>query len=719
MSLAALARAHGATLYMALLATLKAVLFRYSGQPDIILGTVADGRSRPELESMMGYILNVFAVRTAPSCDLPFSSYLSRVKHALLDAHEASAIPFGCVVSALQADGQQSHRDLSHTPVFQTLFAFQPTTSSDSSWQIANTEISLGISKFDLYIEADEQAAHTKVRIFYSTDLFDAATIERMASHWSTLIEAVVDSPQTPLGDLPLLTPAERETMLVRWNDTAAPIPHQTIHGLFATQAALTPHSPAVSFEPSADSTDPSSPSLTYAQLDQLSTSLAHHLRRAGAAPNTLAAVFLDRSHLLVAALLAILKTGAAYMPLDPGTPAARIALCLEDGEPAVVLTSRARAAFLPTSTSATILILEDLLTTGHTSNPPAEPFDPTDPDSLAYVIHTSGSTGRPKGVELRHSGVVNFLLSMQRQPGFYRRRHPRRPHHRLLRHRGPGAFSPSCLRWARRHRQPRNRTRSHPPRRPHRIQCGATVLQATPATWSALTSIDWRPSRPLKALCGGEALSRTLADRLLALNLSLWNVYGPTETTVWSTLHHVRPATLTPTSSIPVGRPIANTSTFILDARLQPVPINIPGELYIGGAGLARGYRNQPALTAQKFVPSPFANQALAPGHRLYRTGDIALYRANGTIECQGRADNQVKIRGYRVELEDVEANLGSHPRVAFAAAKAWPEPGGGSLSLRLPGRRSRASAQCRRTPRLPSRPRRRLHDPVGDRRP
>ncbi len=646
-----LGKPYRASFYMTLLASFKALLFRYSGQNDIIIGSVADGRRRPELESMMGYMIDVFAVRSQPAASLKFSEYLTQVRQTLLESIGAAEVPFQKVVQAIGA-----RRDLSHAPIFQTLFVLEPPQEPFGKWSVAPTEITLGASKYDLYVEADEHATHTGVSIDYSTELFDAPTIRRMMGHWQTLLTAIVADPEITLGQLPILTAPERETLLTNWNDTAVPIPATTMHGLVQAQAARTPNAPAVSFEGN---------TLTYAELDRESTRLAHALREAGAGPETLAAVFLDRSHHLPAALLAVLKTGAAYMPLDPGTPAARIALCLEDGAPPVILTEHARVADLPDS-AAKVLVLEDIL---------AQPF-PTNfeaphvaPEDLAYVIHTSGSTGRPKGVELRHAGVVNFLLSMQKQPGFSAADSlvavttvsfdiavlelflPLITGGKVVIASRETALDPNLLAAL-------------------IAESNATVLQATPATWSSLVGINWPGRKGLKALCGGEALKRSLADRLLALGLDLWNVYGPTETTIWSTVAHVEPGV----APINVGRPIDNTTAYILDPQQQPVPVGVPGELYLGGIGVARGYRHKPELTAERFVTPPIAN-----GERVYRTGDYALYREDGTIEIQGRSDNQVKIRGYRIELEDVEVNLAQHPRVAAAAAKAWPDPEGG----------------------------------------
>jgi len=656
-SLRELSQAHGVTLFMTLLAVFKVLLFRYSGQEDVIVGGGADGRRRPELRGMMGYILDTFAVRTHPSSGLPFSTYLGEVKQSVLGGLNGAEVPFDRVVQALGIK-----RDLSYHPIFQTFFSFLgPGGNLPAGWDMKPKDVNGGAAKFDIYLEVEELPSHTAACIIYNSDLFDPDTIRRMQGHWITLLEAVCRTPECVLGDLPLLTAEEQELMLVRWNDQASPVPATHLHGLVEAQVRRTPDKVAVEFE---------GRSWTYAELDSHAERLATHLRRAGAGPGTLIAVCIDRSEYLIASLLGILKTGAAYLPLDPGTPQARIALCLEDATPAVVLTQRSLVHDLP-SGGAAILILEDLIhaapivsAVGSTAAAPAGP------DDTAYVIHTSGSTGRPKAVELRHISVVNLLLSMQRQPGFTAAD--------TLVAVTTVSFDIAVLELflplisGGRVAIASRSVALDPYKLAALIEsANCTVMQATPATWRALLAIDWPGHRGLRVLCGGEAITRDLADKLLALDLELWNVYGPTETTIWSTTDRVHRGT----GPVPVGRPIANTTTYILDANEQPVPIGVPGELYIGGLGVAVGYRGQPDLTAQKFV-----TPAITEGARVYRTGDYAVYRAGGIIECQGRADNQVKIRGHRIELEEVELHLNAHPEIATAAARIWADPAGGN---------------------------------------
>lgn len=635
----------GASLYMALLASLGALLFRYSDQQDVVLGTVADGRNRSELEAMMGYVLQILPIRTAPRADLSFAEYLEQVRTTVLQALAAGDLPFAQMVELSQAKPDRSHQ-----PIFQTMFAFQPAShETDTGWSVHGSEISTGTAKFDLYIEADEQANGTAIRIFYSTDLFEAATIRRLIGHWSTLLDGINVDPTCALGDLPLLTPAERTLMLVTWNETAQPVPAATLHGLIAEQALREPVRRAIIC---------GSVTWTYARLMAEADRIAAALQHAGACRGVLIAVMLDRSPALLASLLGILRTGAAYLPLDPAAPSSRLALCLDDAQPEFVWTERVYAS-MDCFAGRRILLLED--EPQHVFTAPLD----CSPSDLAYVLYTSGSTGRPKGVEIEHRSVVNFLESMQREPGFGRDDIAVAITTVSFDIAVLELFLPlstgGCLALA-------TREEAVDPVRLARWidKSRCTVMQATPATWSALLGSGWKGSRGLRALCGGEVLSRTLADKLLAAGLQLWNVYGPTETTVWSTVSRVEPGT----GPVPVGRPIANTIAYVLDSRQQPVPVGVPGELYLGGAGLARGYRNAPELTSEKFVSAPCAD-----GVRLYRTGDDAVFRSTGSLELLGRRDNQVKIRGHRVELEDVEASLAAYPVIAAVAAKAWPD--------------------------------------------
>ncbi|WP_263384962.1 non-ribosomal peptide synthetase [Granulicella arctica] len=664
-----LSRAHGVTLYITLLAALKTLFFRYSGQEDVIVGGLADGRRRPELENVMGYFLDTFAVRTSPTADLPFSKYLAAVRHSVFGALAAADVPFSRVVQALQ-----SYRDHSHHPIFQTFLSVQPQAETViEGWSVSKTNVVIGAAKFDLYIEVEERPDHIGVRLMYSTDLFDKATIQRMEKHWEKLLTAITATPDCTLGQFSFLTDDERHQMLVTWNQQERSIPELALHEAIEAQVRRTPDRLAVTFEDQ---------SLSYMELDQRAERLAQHLETAGAGPGLLVAICLDRSLDLSVALFAVLKTGAGYLPLDPGTPQARRQLCLDDAQPKIVLTQRSLTADLP-PTDAVVLVLEDLLVQQSTG--PVKVRVPINLESVAYVLHTSGSTGRPKGVEISHRAIVNLLESMREKPGFT-------ADDTLLALTtisfdiaGLELFLPLISGG---HIFLVSRTVALDPYLLSSAidDSSCSVLQATPATWRSLLGIGWRGKPKLRVLCGGEAMTRDLANDLLALGLEVWNVYGPTETTIWSTIHKVTPGF----GPVAVGRPIANTHTFILDQQNQIVPVGVTGELYIGGSGLANGYRGQPLLTAEKFVVD-----VGSISERLYKTGDKALYREDGRIEIQGRADNQVKVRGYRIELEDVESSLLAHVQVASAAAKVWPDPSGGNrLSAYIVGKQGATPA-------------------------
>jgi amino acid adenylation domain-containing protein len=644
-------RQQGVTLYMTLLAAFKALLHRYSGQEDIIIGGVTDTRRRPELENVVGYFLNSLVLRTRPSGNLRFDEFLTQTRDAVVGALGASDVPFDRIVREVQPK-----RDMSAHPLFQVLFSVEPPAPTFApGWDLTQMDVTIGAAKFDLYLELDERPEGLIGRFLYSTDLFDAATIRRMIGHWRTMLEAIVADPDCTLARLPLLTPEESRQLFVEWNDTGREYPQAPLHECFEAQVRRTPDAVAVEYD---------GHSWTYRELDRRASVLAARLREAGVNQGMLVGICIERSLDMVASLLAILKAGGAYLPLDPTFPQKRLALILDGAGPELLLTQRALTGALPESSARVLYCNEDVSDPGVVSAFPSG----VGSEDLAYVIYTSGSTGNPKGVEVPHRAVVNLLASMQQEPGF-----------------GVGdtllavttlsfdiaaleLFLP-LLTGGRLIIASRD-IASDPARLADLIRrCGCTVMQATPATWRALIETGWSGSKDLKILCGGEALPRELADKLLTRGESVWNMYGPTETTIWSTLHKVRPGS----RSVPIGRPIANTQAYVLDASGNQVPIGVIGELHIGGSGVARGYRNHEELTRDRFIESP-----IAPGRRLYRTGDLARYRTDGEIECLGRTDNQVKIRGFRVELEEIEAALAAHPAIASAAVKAWPDASG-----------------------------------------
>jgi amino acid adenylation domain-containing protein len=663
-SLRALSQAHGVTLYMTLLAAFKVLLFRYSGQEDLIVGGAADARRRPELENVMGYFLDTVPLRTRPSASTRFSDFLLEVRDSVLGALSAADVPFDQIVGAVQPQ-----RNSNHHPVFQAYFSIEPPAPPlADGWDLTQMDVTVGSSKFDLYLELDERREAMAARFIYNTDIFDAATIRRMIGHWTVILNALPAIPNCTLGALPLLTPFEIEQLNGQggWNDTARTFPHVALHELIEAQARQTPEAEAAIFE---------GISWTYRELMNRVEILSGGLRKAGIAKGSLVAVLLHRSLDLLAGILAVLKAGAAYLPLDPKAPRAQLAVCIENAKPAAILTERSVEQF-PEST-APALIVEQL---GSEGMPGPEAAEIAGPDDIAYVIHTSGTTGTPKAVEIAHASIVNLLTSMREAPGFLAA-------DRLLAVTTISfdiaalelflpLISGGSVTIA------SEATASDPYLLAAAIKNSAcTVMQATPATWFSLLSIGWRgPERPMKVLCGGEPLARDLAEHLLATGAELWNMYGPTEATVWSTVQRVERGM----SSISIGKPIANTTVYVLDGQKCLLPAGVPGRLYIGGVGLARGYRGLPQATAERFT-----HVAAAGGARLYDTGDLAVRRPDGSIECLGRADNQVKVRGFRVELEAVEAAVRRHPQVAAAAARVWPDATGSTrLSAYVVGR-------------------------------
>jgi len=646
-ALKALSRAESATLYMTLLAAFKAMLFRYTGQEDILVGGVTDLRRRPELERMMGYFLNIMALRTRPAADLPFRDYLAQTRDRVIDALDASEVPLDRVMRDLAIDrGAGAH------PIFQAMFSMQPLVDPFAvGWDLTQMDVEVGVAKFDLYLELEERPDGMIGRFIYRNDLFEAGTIRRMIGHWRMLLEGIATAPDTPLARLPMMTPPEAQQILQEWNQTDAAVPADTVHGWFEAQVRRTPEALAVTFEEEA---------WTYRALDRQADRVAARLQQAGVTPGALVGICMNRSPAMVAGLFGILKAGGAYLPLDPDFPQARLAYILDSGQPAAVLTEADLFDRLPPTDLP--LIVDDAAADG------APVAMPGDGPSLAYVLYTSGSTGQPKGVEVPHSALVNLLAAMQREPGFTAADSLLAVTTLSFDLAAFELFLP-LVSGGRVHMVSRP-IATDPPRLAGLIrQSGCTVMSATPATWRALVEAGWTGGEGLTILCGGEAMPRELADNLLKRVVALWNVYGPTETTIFATVHDVPPGT----GTVSIGRPIANTQIYILDPAGNAVPVGIVGEIHIGGAGVARGYRNRPDLTRERFV-----ERAIAPGARLYRTGDLARYRPDGTIEYWGRADNEQKIRGFRVAVEEIEAALLLHPGISAAAVRAWPDASG-----------------------------------------
>lgn len=644
-ALALLARQENATQFMTLLAAFQALLSRYTGQTDIAVGSPVANRNRTESEGLIGVFFNTLVLRTDLSGDPTFRELLKRVRSVALGAYAHQDLPFERLVGELNPE-----RDLSHTPLFQAMLILQ--NAPREALELADLTLSplvidSGTAKLDLTLELVESGEGLRGTLEYRTDLFERGTIVRMLDHFQTLLAAVVANPDERLSMLPLLTPAERHQLLVEWNDTAEEYPRGScVHELFETQVERTPEAVAVDFE---------GKQLTYRELNRRANQIARRLRRIGVGPDVPVGLLLERSLTMVVGLWAVLKAGGAYVPLDPAYPKARLSFMLEDSGAPVLLTQENLADGLPAHPAKQILLDADGNGIGREGGENLRTA--ATPENLAYLIYTSGSTGMPRGVAIPHRAVVNVSFSMRRKLGLTR--------DDVLLSIASISFDMSALDLflpltvgARVVLAGREVASDGDMLSAELSRSGATAMHGPPASWRLLLEADWRGSDRLKAFCGGEALPRELAQEVLKRCGSLWNLYGPTETTIYSALHPVSRAD----RAVPIGRPIANTQIFILDPRLFPVPIGVPGELYIGGGGVARGYFNRPELTAEKFLPSPFRGK---PESRIYRTGDLARYLPDGSIEFLDRTDRQVKIRGYRVELGEVEAALARYAGV------------------------------------------------------
>ncbi|HEX6288074.1 MAG TPA: amino acid adenylation domain-containing protein [Herpetosiphonaceae bacterium] len=659
-ALSTLSQHEQSTMFMTLLAAFQILLYRYSGQQTILVGTPIANRTYAETEGQIGFFANTLVLRGNLQGNPAFREFLGRVREMALGAYAHQDLPFERLVEELHLE-----RDLARNPLFQVMFSLQNTPVAPLNLSGLSADVVRGNREtiaFDLTLEVAERPDGLYGYFAYNTDLFAPDTIERMAGHFQTLLESIVAAPDQRIADLPLLSTAERERLLVEWNATARDFPQAScIHDLFEAQATRTPDAPAAVF---ADQ------QLTYAQLSERVSALAQHLRRLGVGPDVLVGVSVDRSLDMIVGVLAVLTAGGAYIPLDPSYPRERLAFMLEDAQAAVLLTQEhllhPEGTRLPAHNAQVVCIRRDWESIVRENQAhPAPVRARVDPANLAYVIYTSGSTGRPKGVQISHRSVVNFLTTMQSQPGLSAQDTLLSVTTLSFDIAGLELFLP-LITGARVVLLDQAQAADSQQLAAQIERSSATVMQATPATWRLLLAGGWRGSPCLKILCGGEALPRDLAATLSAANASLWNMYGPTETTIWSTLTEVRPDA----EQITIGRPIANTEVYVLDSRLQPTPIGVPGDLFIGGAGLSRGYLRRPELTAEKFVPHPFSQTGYPQGGaRLYKTGDLARYRPDGTIEFLGRNDHQVKLRGYRIELGEIEATLMQHEAVREAA--------------------------------------------------
>jgi len=675
-----LSRREGVTLFMTLLSAFDVLLSKFSGQEDIVVGTPIAGRNRPELEGIIGYFANTLPLRVNLSGNPSFNDLLKRAREVALGAYAHQDVPFDKLVQELQPD-----RSLSHSPLFQVIFALENTPRAQTfpGLDVKLMNIDRGTSRSDLSLFASEQEDCLSCMWEFSTDLFDHQTIEQMISSYETLLQNLVLDPATPIGYLDIWSEQERSELLAKWNSIELESSAlETMQARFETQTKLTPNAVAVVCDDRR---------LTFSELNSRANQLAHRLQHCGVSVETPVGVFLERSVETIVALLAILKSGGCYVPIDPAYPAGRVAFMLQDSEVPVLLTESRLLSSLPELLTQTIC-LDDWSEFERESA--ENPTSLVTAENLAYIIYTSGSTGTPKGVEVTHGTVVHLLDATKEKLGF------QAGDVWTVVHSYAFDFSVweiwGCLlQGGTLVVVPLEVVQSPPELFDLLCRERVTVLNQTPSALRELLAVreqsrssdaDWH----LRVIvCGGDALDQELAIELARLDVPVWNFYGPTESTVWTTCTEVtRSSEVTQTSvcdgdqrkllgtqeqtevrstlvTPSIGPPIRGLQVYLLDQYLQPVPAGVPGELLIGGAGLARGYFRRPALTSEKFIPNLFGRDG---GDRLYRTGDLARHRRDGSIELIGRIDNQVKLRGFRVELGEIESALTQHASVEQA---------------------------------------------------
>jgi amino acid adenylation domain-containing protein len=643
-----LSQQEGVTLFMTLLAAFKTLLFRYTHQDDILVGSPIANRNSDQIQSALGFFVNTLVLRSNLSGNPSFKELLKRIRRVALDAYSHQDLPFEKLVEELHPE-----RNLNHTPLFQVMFALQnfPMPNLEvAGLNLQVQEVDTGTAKFDLTLFVEDRGRELVATFEYNTDLFKATTITRMLGHFQILLGGMVANPNQRLSDLPLLTEVELNQLIIEWNQTKTDYSHNLyVHQLFEEQVERTPDAVAVKF---------SHQQLTYRELNQRANQLANYLQKLGVKPEVFVAICLERSIEMLVGILGILKAGGAYVPLDPTYPKERLAFMLEDVQAPVLLTQQHLLEIIPSHSGKVVCLDTNWQEIGEEIS--VNPVSNVCADNLAYVIYTSGSTGKPKGTLIHHRGLVNYLswctkaYSVEQGEGS--------PVHSSISFDMTitGLFSPLLV-GGKVELLPEEKG-VETLAKTLRNNSNFSLVKITPAQLELLSHQLLPQSAAGKTrafIIGGE--------NLLAESIAFWqenapdtmlvNEYGPTETVVGCCIYQAKDKQ---SGSVPIGRPIANTQLYILDRYLQPVPVGIAGELYIGGAGVARGYLHRPELTAERFIPNPFG-----AGERLYKTGDLARYRADGIIEYLGRIDHQVKMRGFRIELSEIEAVLSHNPKL------------------------------------------------------
>ncbi|WP_226001895.1 non-ribosomal peptide synthetase, partial [Paenibacillus sp. BJ-4] len=647
------ARAQHTSLSTVLLGAYIVLLNQYSGQEDIIVGMPTMVRPEQRFDKLIGYFVNMLPIRSQMSETETFLDFMKKLQLTVVNGMDHASYPFPALVRELNVPSM-----LTSSPVFQAVFSYQNFLQNSSFQQLCMPYKNIFFvelveeihqeGEYELVLELLEQEEELVLNIKYRSNLFEESTIVQMAERYIGLAEALLENPTWALEEYSLLLQEEKDSILYDWNATETSYPDKCLPELFLKQARKTPDAIAVVY---------AEESLTYKELKEKSTLLAIYLQHHGVTPDTLVGICMERSLDMMIGLLGILMAGGAYVPLDPDYPEDRLEYMLQDSNASLVITQSGlleKVSRLVGNNVNCIVLGKDGDHLKSDVKGRKSLKREVQPHHLAYVIYTSGSTGKPKGVMIPHKALTNFLISMGEKPGLTEQ-------DKLL------AVTTYCfdiaglelylplIKGAQCHICSSEKTKDAEKLKQEIQRIKPTIMQATPVTWTMLFQAGWKNEENMKVLCGGEALSETLKSYFVHNSCDAWNMFGPTETTIWSTIQSI-----TADKPISIGKPIANTQIYILDKRLRPVPVGLPGELFISGGGLARGYLNQPALTAEKFIDNPFN-----PGTKLYRTGDLCRWLSDGSIEYMGRMDYQVKIRGFRIELNEVEGQVRTYPGI------------------------------------------------------